>query len=349
MKIIKAAALMIAAVLMLSLVSCGAFGNGDTSGAGNTSAPASSGDPAGQGDQSTAESAASYGEHAAPSGSISVVVLGDSIARGYGLADYERERYSALLSEMLKERYEKVGIANYGIDGQTGRELADSLAADPPAELAGADAVIISIGGNNVLTRLGELFAGADIFNENTANTLKDYFSNMLATDSVGKSKFEAAAVRINELLKKADAAFNGEEFKALIADAANKLREELPAIVSAVKNAGAKRVLVQTIYNPYYDIVVNLRGVETKLDLAKRGEQSVSELNKVISGLASDNGYEVVEIHDAFSASLEKLTNAGIDFASAATGMLNFGVDPHPNAEGHKLIAGLIKDKLLG
>ena len=285
-----------------------------------------------------------------PSGSISQVVLGDSIARGYGLADYEHERYSALLGEMLKERYDEVIIANYGIDGQTGRELADSLASNPPAELAEADAVVISIGGNNVLTRLSELFSDSEMFNEETAAALKDYFTYMLASDSVGQAKFASAAENLNGILKKVNSAFDSGEFDALIADAANKLREELPAIVSAVRGAGAKRVLVQTIYNPYYDMVINLRGVETKLDLAERGEQSVAELNKVINELASANGYETVEIHDAFSASLDKLTNSGIDLTSAAAGMpLNFGVDPHPNALGHQLIAELVKDKILG
>ncbi|MBR5746454.1 MAG: SGNH/GDSL hydrolase family protein [Clostridia bacterium] len=348
MKITKAFTLLLAASLLVLLVSCGIIaGENSTPSAEasqTVSVQESSEEP--QPDESEAEPSADV----PAGGSINIVVLGDSIACGYGLADYEHERYSALLGEMLKERYDEVIIANYGIDGQTGRELADSLASNPPAELAEADAVVISIGGNNVLTRLSELFSDSEMFNEETAAALKDYFTYMLASDSVGQAKFASAAENLNGILKKVNSAFDSGEFDALIADAANKLREELPAIVSAVRGAGAKRVLVQTIYNPYYDMVINLRGVETKLDLAERGEQSVAELNKVINELASANGYETVEIHDAFSASLDKLTNSGIDLTSAAAGMpLNFGVDPHPNALGHQLIAELVKDKILG
>ena len=348
MRIIKTFAVLLAFALAFSLASCGISGgeSGDTS--SQVSQTASEPEVSEPSQQSEPEAESS--EDVQTGGSINIVVLGDSIARGYGLADYEHERYSALLADMLKERYDEVNIANYGIDGQTGRELADSLASDPPAELANADVVIVSIGGNNVLTRLSELFSVSDMFNENTANALKEYFANMLAADAAGKSKFESAASLLNDILKKVDSAFEGEEFASLISDAASRLREELPAIVSAVKNAGAKRVIVQTIYNPYYDIIINLRGVETTLDLAARGEESVSELNRVISELAQSAGYETVNIHDAFSESLDKLTNAGIDLTSAAAGLpLNFGVDPHPNAEGHKLIAELIKEKLLG
>lgn len=345
MKIFRICALLLAAVFALSFVSCGLSDGARTSGEDVSSAENASSAPA---PQSGAENTSSLPE--SPDGSISIVVLGDSIARGYGLPDVEHERYSALLSDLLKERYERVDIANYGIDGQTGKELADSLASNPPAELAGADAVIISIGGNNMLTRLGELFKDSDIISESAVEALKDYFTNMLATDAVGKSKFDAAAAKLSAMVKSIDSAFESENFTSLLNDAVSKLRAELPAIVSAVREAGAKRVLVQTIYNPYYDIVISLRGVDGKLDLATRGEKAVAELNNVIKELASENGYEIVEIHDAFSASLDKLTNAGLDLSSAVSGLpLNFGVDPHPNAAGHRLIAELIKEKLLG
>lgn len=345
MKIYRVFALILTLVFALSLASCGSSGGAGTSAEDTSSAELASSVPE---TQSDAENTSSAPE--TPGDGISIVVLGDSIARGYGLQNVERERYSALLSDLLKECYERVDITNYGIDGQTGKELADSLASNPPAELSGADAVIISIGGNNMLTRLGELFKDSDMLKEGAVEALKEYFTNLLATDAVGKSRFEAAAAKISQMVSSINSVFESENFKSLLNDAVSKLRDELPAIVSAVREAGAKRILVQTIYNPYYDTVISLRGVDGKLDLATRGEQAVAELNNVIRELADENGYEIVEIHDAFSASLDRLTNAGIDLSSAVSGFpLNFGVDPHPNAAGHRLIAELIKEKLLG
>ena len=78
-------------------------------------------------------------------GSISIVVLGDSIARGYGLENVETQRFSSLLEEDLKTVYKDVSVVNYGVDGQTGAELLSVLQNSPPAELNNCDCVIISI------------------------------------------------------------------------------------------------------------------------------------------------------------------------------------------------------------
>ena len=339
-------AILLSLLTLFLLVSCDksnanpAGGGPSASSAANESGAQSA---SGNGESSAGAEASRFSPQA-PSGDISLVVLGDSIARGYGLKNVETERYSALLGEQLKAVYENVSVANYGVDGRTGAELVEFLNSTPPAELGTADAVIISIGGNNVLRRLGELLSGAVAVNEETVKIFTDYFGNMLATDAVGKSKFDAAAVRLNEVFKSVNAAFKSDDFNEIITTAAEKLGAELPAAVSAIraKNPGA-RIIVQTVYNPYYDINISLRGVETPLELSVHGEEAVSGLNDVISSLAGENGYDVVDVHEAFSESLEKLTNAGIDFQGGSGTPMNFGVDPHPNAEGHKLIASLL------
>lgn len=349
----KFTAVLLSLLCVFTLVSCtGQTPNADEP-SGDSSLPESASPASGTqssvlADISPDSSPNSLDESITPEGEITVVVLGDSIARGYGLKDVDNERYSSLLAEKLKDYYANVEVYNYGIDGQTGAELAESLENNPPAELKDADYVIISIGGNNILGGLGEVLGSAITIDENAAQIFTDYFKYLFGTEGEDRSKYAYAAGELDKIFKAANAAFESEEFKALVDSGSEKLKNELPRIIQAVKkDAPNAKILVQTIYNPYKDIGISLRYVDTPLDLDSHGEASVSELNKVIESLSKELGYTVVPVHDAFDASDDKLTNAGIDLGSVGGGAepLNFGVDPHPNAAGHRLIAGLCRE----
>ena len=75
------------------------------------------------------------------------VVLGDSIAQGYGLKDIRNTAYGALISEA--EGYDYV---NHAIGGHTTYNLNQRLEEEQVAsDVASADIIAVSIGGNNFL------------------------------------------------------------------------------------------------------------------------------------------------------------------------------------------------------
>jgi len=269
-------------------------------------------------------------------GSISIVVLGDSIARGYGLENVEAERFSSLLSEKLKKNYGEVSVANYGVDGRTGRELLESIKTDPAPELKDCDYVIISIGGNNILQALKNLENIVGMAENFDPIVFVDYFKYLFAEDAETKKKFEYTLEIINTAFGDMNEAFESEQFESIIETAGKNLEKEIPEIVNEIKKINPDvKIYIQTVYNPYDGITVSLNNIEETLDLAYHGERAVAKLNAPIESLADECGYTVVPIWRAFDESAKTLTNAGFEIMKG-----QFSVDPHPNSKGHAYIA---------
>ena len=270
--------------------------------------------------------------------SVSVVVLGDSIARGYGLSDVESRRFSSVLEKKLETIYSRVEMTNYGVDGQTGKELLDWLSKTPPNELTDCDYVIISIGGNNILQSLSSLSSSLGDFKDIDSSVFKDYFLYLFAPDEETRKKYAYSCETINEVFKRANAVFESDDFEKLIKTAGDSLSEEIPLIIAEVKKHNPNAVVfIQTIYNPYHNVTISLSGVDETLDMSYYGDKAVSRLNEPIKSLAKENGYEVVAVYEVFKSAKQTLINAGFDVSST-----RFSVDPHPNAMGHQYIAEL-------
>lgn len=268
--------------------------------------------------------------------SISIVVLGDSIARGYGLADVESQRFSSVLNKKLSSVYTDISMSNYGVDGQTGAELLEWLATTPPSELSDCDCVIISIGGNNILRSLSSLASMLDELKDTDPDVFKDYFLYLFAKDEETKQKYEYSCGAINEIFKKVNAAFDSDDFKKLIDKAGDDLEQEIPKIVSEIRKHNADAdIYIQTVYNPYKNLKITLSGIEETLDMSHYGDVAVSKLNAPIYALANENGYTVVPVYEGFKSSKNTLINAGFDISNT-----KFSIDPHPNAMGHSYIA---------
>ena len=277
-------------------------------------------------------------------GEISVLVLGDSIARGYGLRRVESQRFSALIESELKKKFAEVNMANYGVDGMTGAQLVDMLKTNPPDELADAQYILISIGGNNVLGRLGSLKGLQDLYTEIDPRIFLDYFRYIVSKTEEEKKIYDYARETLNMLFKSANQAFESDEYKNLTATAKSNLEKEIPQLISLIRNANPDaEIIIQTVYNPYKGIDLRLKSVESTLDLHKFGDMAVSPLNDAIESMSESQGYRVAPIRDGFELSARQLTNAGFDILKGV-----FGVDPHPNAAGHALIAEIYLEMLL-
>ena len=319
----KHVSLFLAAVLLAAfLTGCGASPH-------HTEGPAPS-------DQ-TAPTAPTTAPANAPAGSLSLVVLGDSIARGYGLSDPEQQRFSALLQQKLQAVYAQVSVVNDGVDGLTGSGLADRLAKQPPAGLDSCDAVLISIGGNNVLGPMVKMTV-SEADQAALPSLTADYLQYRLLSEDKITPQIKQSLSRMNALISAAADRLRSKEFADMLQAGADDLRRDLPRILSQIRAKNPDcRVFVQTVYNPYRSVSFSLKGIEASLDLSVPGEQAVSALNAAITGLAQANGYTVVDVYADFAAA-----DRAVTFAQAGALGLNFGVDPHPNPAGHERIAEL-------
>lgn len=116
------------------------------------------------------------------------VVLGDSIAQGYGLKDIRNTAYGALISEA--EGYDYV---NHAIGGHTTYNLNQRLEEEQVAsDVASADIIAVSIGGNNFLLG-GMVEMIADVL-------LKGDYTRMDEIGADFKENFLVALERIKQL-----------------------------------------------------------------------------------------------------------------------------------------------------
>lgn len=127
-------------------------------------------------------------------------------------------------------------------------------------------------------------------------------------------------------------------EVMSEVAQGIDRFKTELPQIIQALRevNADAK-IIFQTVYNPYRDFTefkVEQNGFT--LSFAAVSASSVISLNDVIENGAEENGYTVCEVYTPFKEYEGNLINALPDGSN---------VDPHPNKEGHKLLAELVAD----
>ena len=244
------------------------------------------------------------------------VSLGDSIARGYGLADVRNEVYSAVLAGSFEESGRTMVPYNFGVDGQDSTQLAAYIVNNPaiPEALADADYVSISIGANNFL---GEAFDFLEICYDFQKNP-----STRLTADDV-------------------TAAY--QQFNRDVAAGVDRLREDIPEIIGNIRASNEDcGILFLTCYNPYGAVDVTLDwGGAMPVNFAALAGTSVTQMNDVIRDLADDYGYTVADVYSAFEGKWDRLVNAAPVESGGSLDMN--AVDPHPNKNGHAVIADVL------
>lgn len=202
------------------------------------------------------------------------VALGDSLTKGYGLADAEKNRFSAVAARKLNAAGSKCTERNYGVNGLTSGELLDMINGGEIGMLDYADVITVDIGANDVL------HASDNLIYTNLAG-------NVLSAD-------DYAAVCADE-----------ERSLALC-------RENTEAIIKALreKNDHAK-IIMFTIYNPYRNVDLDLAVEGETLTLAGFTDDLVKRLNENINDIAKAQGCVVGDWYTAFEINPNNLVNA--------------------------------------
>lgn len=242
------------------------------------------------------------------------VVLGDSIASGYGLPDYiGGNNYSAPLSwgNLLGSECEH--YENFARDGMTSEELL--LLLEHPSDallnsLKSADCVIVSIGGNDFLGKMMDAVKISALSDTETISALLN-----------GEFRAEMLGEFSNRILNAVISAMRDADVEKTVSNT-----REILQIISRI-NPKAKIILL-TLYNPFSGHIL-LSGI------SDTAEEILTELNSGFSEAARNfSNAKIADVHSAFAGSASEFTNIN-------------RLDIHPNEAGHARIYEVVHNTL--
>lgn len=236
------------------------------------------------------------------------VALGDNIAKGYGLKDVKNESYVGRIAQSLEDKYGAVHLTNFGENGLRSEQLLKRLTDEDEEQheaymeaIRKADLITLSIGSNDLLQYL----------------SLKTDFS---------------------EFRKHGDEIFT---------KACEQFGDNIPKIIEIIhRQAPQAQLFVNNIYNPCNDSSFNISESVVK-NLEELAEKYIERMNqgfetKEVQSVfhsmnpaekesEAEGSYTLVDVKQAFETHNEKLINMVFSWGD---------IDPHPNKEGHKVIA---------
>lgn len=264
----------------------------------------------------------------------SLVTLGDSISFGYGLEDVTTERYSAILKDRMESRDNiKWNDYNYAVSGDNSSDLIHKLNNGRALHAPSADTILLYIGANNLLGAYGDFILekaeekGIDISNpesltdEDIEDLQKQFEDEMQDTEAV----LEAVQTKIDENLDQLDA--------------------DLETIYQWIRERNADAdIYVLNIYNPYSEGLAS-ELVPEDTDLAEYAQSQIDRANEIIANLiVKHNDLIAVDVASAFAA-CDPVPVVGDTNADSTDGDAMEYYDPHPNAEGQRVIADAVWD----
>lgn len=253
------------------------------------------------------------------------VALGDSIATGYGLANYDpgaetppAAAYASIVGNTLG-----LTTGSLACDGLDSSSLL-SILSDPgyQAYLSKAKVLTLSIGSDDILQPFLEIVANQfDCMPGKIQAGLAALAQSdpaALAADLAALNSDDGSGLKNNQLLEEAASGFAG-NFQSIIS-----------SLKAAAPNA---KIYVTNVYNPYEG--VNLSYGTGPLNLGDIADGYIRTLNSAFSTNSAD--YTLIDTYSAFSSSLK----SGTSLVNTDPSVYNF--DPHPNAAGHVEIANMI------
>lgn len=251
-----------------------------------------------------------------------IIGLGDSISTGYGLAD----KNGSFLNLISKNT--GMTVSNAAIDGATSEVVLGLLASGKlDAQLAGADVVTMTIGGNDMMAVFYQMIA--DTYNAASGDSLAALDVPLILADPTNEKNAAVTQAALGILMGGYD------QVKPAFTAALSSIGENVKSIASYIKakNPNAT-ILIANQYNPYKW----LEGAYSMVALFFN--QAVLDLNSVLASAESGAGtlYTVVDVYTAFAASEENLCNAT---------SLPLNLDFHPNAKGHEVLSTLFGNEI--
>ena len=262
----------------------------------------------------------------------SLVTLGDSISAGYGLDDPSTERYSALLKEHLDSRDNVVwNDYNYAVSGDKSSDLIRKLNNGRALHAPSADTIILYIGANNLLG------AYTDYLKEKAEENGID----LKNPDSISDEKIEELQTQLEAEMQDTDAVMK--QIQSRIDQNLTGLESDLETIYQWIRERNPEAdVYVLNIYNPYTPGMKSDMLPED-IDFEAYAQTQIDRANAVIKAMTDTHTDLIpVDIAAAFAA-CDPIPVIGITETDASEEDETELYDPHPTAEGQRIIADAV------
>lgn len=258
---------------------------------------------------------------------MKIVAMGDSITNGYSMDGSLIASYPELVSS-----YYGADLVNFAQDGLTSAGLLAQLS-DPnvQSELASADVVLVTIGGNDIMVPvLNNEFIDAQSY-----STMSELIAAM-------RQKNDSDPLFMIRMQRYLNGTTDNKGVMPLAVEACNANVQQITAQISAITDA---RVVFQTVYNP-----MDLSDDDTSLAASGSMITLCANVRGYLEGKPDSDLYpEDAGINDIIR---------GLQGASVADTFTNFAghsyfythindVDVHPNSKGHLAIAESIIELL--
>lgn len=256
---------------------------------------------------------------------LNLVVIGDSIAKGYGSTDYKTDSFGAVLGEKLSADVENLGIVGLDTTG-----LLQKLDTEKFQDAIGdADVICLSIGSNDLLKPFLSIFAqtlGVDGEEKELFSKIQDNLSA-----SAKKNPLNTASV-LSTAMKKMT---NNKQLDKACEDFPQQFNEIIQKIYEINPDA---LIYANNIYNPYYGVAYEYGGISI-FNISQLCEPYIQKLNSCFN---SSDKYTVVDMYSIFRQSGYTHVNSG-----SLENMSQINLDPHPNNDGYRMMADYIYTKL--
>lgn len=195
---------------------------------------------------------------------VSITALGDSITRGYGLADVNSERFTSLVADEIEKAGMKPKIANYGVDGLKSDELLAELEAGYYTAVKATEYITLCIGANNIL---GPSFDFLEAASTQEGEALKQSYQT---------------------LREKADAG-------------CAQLEKDLPVILETIREYNPEgKIILLNLYHPYAHFDISMNSIEEGMTLASLTDEYIRKMN-AITEFYADEAAGFVDVYAAF------------------------------------------------
>ncbi|MCD8007090.1 MAG: GDSL-type esterase/lipase family protein, partial [Oscillospiraceae bacterium] len=250
---------------------------------------------------------------------VTYLALGDSITAGYGLTDPDTEGFVAKFADAISDTDTSVVTVNAGASGLTASNLVTLLASGSyDTQLAAADVITLTIGGNDLMAAFYETVATLYTTNENSGIT---YTSADVQTWLSDVSTYSTQVSTIISIIS----TDSGQTLlTAEVSAAAQTCVGNIETIVGLIRAANTDAViLLANQYNPYTALssIPTYSSVSTLFATATSGFNTLLAANTTI----------------ASNCTIVDLYSAGV---STNVNLLTMNLDFHPNAAGHTTIA---------
>ena len=257
------------------------------------------------------------------------IALGDSVTESVGV----EPSYVSLINEAIGADY----YINGGVSGCKSDNLLDGLRTnvDVRSCMTQTDIVTVYIGFNDmayyIISSMAEPL-GCEPTMEAIGN--KMYQLQMEVENATGFDKYLAYMKLYNIATKMHDNLYTDSKIQAIVSEYKSNLNE----IVKEIKALSPDTdIYLANLYQPYTGTDPVMLGSYKVYDMDEVLELWIAAYNDVIYEVASDYGYPVADVHS-------RLTLPSQLVGDPTTG----NYDPHPNAEGQRVIAEAFLEKIV-